>query len=135
MKRSLLGGLCLSAALLSFSPAHAQVYVYPQQGQSPEQQSADQRDCQNSASAQTGYVPGQQGQVGRNTLRGGARGAAAGAIIGGVSGGSAGKGAGAGALLGGVTSGVRTASRENQAQSNWTRAFSACMQARGYSVG
>ena len=123
---------CLIAA--SASLVRAQVYVYPLQGQSPAPQQRDEGECYNWATRQTGYQPGQSGQVGRSGLRGAARGAAGGAIIGGISGGSAGKGAGAGALIGGLGGSARGAARDQNAQNNWTRAFEACMDARGYSV-
>jgi len=130
-------GITLTSLLvLGFlaTSASGQVYVYPEQGQSQAQQQSDQQECSSWASRETGYVPGQSGQVGKSAVRGGARGAAGGAIIGAASGGSAGKGAGVGALLGGVTSGVRGAAKDQQAQSNWSRAYIVCLEAKGYSA-
>lgn len=126
--------LALIAACLSLgAPALAQVYVYPLNNQSEAQQRSDEAECQHWAVNQTGYHPNQQSQVGRSAGRGAVRGGIGGAVIGGIAG-DAGKGAAAGAVIGGVGSGVRQSAAEDRARQNWTRAYAACLDARGYSV-
>jgi hypothetical protein len=139
--------LATSICLISATTATAQpkVAVYPAQGQSPAQQSADDSECQRWAAGQSGYDPanpqsnsGGKG-VGRETLRGGARGAAAGAAIGAIAG-DAGKGAAIGATAGGLKRGMqqrdqnRSGASQNPSETQYTNAFIACMQGRGYSA-
>ena len=134
--------------------AAAQVYIYPERGQSPQQQSRDQQECSGWAMQQTGYNPaappppppvssGPQGQV----VRGAAGGAALGAV-GGAIGGDAGKGAAIGAATGALFGAMKRArqSQEQQAQqqayqaqgaqrqADFSRALAACLSARGYTV-
>ena len=126
----------------SAATASAQgVYVYPQKGQTPEQQAKDQNECtqwakgQTAGAAQAAAPP--QGNRLRGTAGGAARGAAGGAAIGAIAG-DAGKGAAIGAVAGGV-GGRRNAKRQEaaaqqNAASSYDRAFGACMEGRGYSV-
>ena len=111
-------------------------HVYPQKGQSPQQQENDEIDCSNWATQQTGYRPSSSssddGVISNRALRGAARGAGVGAI-GGAIGGSAGTGAAVGAAVGGVTGGIRNHD-ENAQRDDFERAFTACMEGRGYSV-
>ena len=117
------------------------VYVYPQKGQTAEQQAKDQNECKQwaqgqTASAQQAAVPPQGNRL-RGTAGGAARGAAGGAAIGAIAG-DAGKGAAIGAVAGGV-GGRRNAKRQEaaaqqNAASSFDRAFGACMEGRGYSV-
>ena len=119
-----------------------QVYVYPTKGQTAEQQNRDQGECQNWAMQQTGYNPNQGSAPppSGGVIRGAAGGAALGAI-GGAIGGNAGKGAAIGAGAGALFGGVRQ-HRQAQEQTAYTqqmndayaRAYSACMQGRGYTV-
>jgi len=146
------------------STAAAQSYVYPQRGQSPQQQQQDYTNCSRWAVEQAGFDP----RSGRATsapppppdskvvgsgamVRGAAGGAALGAI-GGAIGGNAGKGAAIGAGVGAVFGGLRRHSEiqeEKEAhqreaamqrnviengQANYDRAFAACMTSYGYSV-
>jgi hypothetical protein len=107
------------------------LYIYPQKGQSKEQQEKDKFDCYQWAKGQTGFDPmarptatspppqqeAQQGGVGR----GAARGAAAGAV-GGAIGGDAGKGAAIGAASGAMIGGMRRRDqrrRQEQERANW----------------
>ncbi len=129
-------------ALLS-GPALAQSYVYPAKGQSPQQQQQDQANCQGWAMQQSGVNPaappppsGGDGQVARGATRGAAVGA-----IGGAIGGNAGKGAAIGATTGALVGGVRRrdqrrAAEASQAQASdaYARAYSACLEGRGYTV-
>ena len=100
-------------------------------------------------------APAQQTKsVARGAAVGGVGGAALGAGIGAIAGGSsgAGKGAGIGALAGGTLGGVRSHSQNQQAEqaqrqreqeqvaqyqqgrNNYNRAYSACLEGRGYTV-
>ncbi len=121
----------------------AQGYVYPAKGQSPEQQQRDQGECSGWAMQQSGAnpaavppPPGPQGQV----VRGGARGAAVGAVGGAIAG-DAGKGAAIGAATGALVGGMKRADQrraadqaQSQASAAYNRAFSACLEGRGYTV-
>jgi hypothetical protein len=131
--------------------------VYPAKGQSAQQTAKDKQACtawaqqQGSAyHAAAGPPPMEEADSG-GMVRSGARGAALGAI-GGAIGGDAGKGAaigaavfGAGRLLHNLGASRRNEEREEdwqtrqaQAQAarrqHFDRAFSACMQGRGYTV-
>jgi hypothetical protein len=141
------------ALLLGFSvqSALAQQYVYPKEGQSPQQQQQDEYACYQWAVQQTGFDPTKaapppppppppSGGVARGALRG----AAGGAIIGAIAG-NTGKGAAAGAVMGGIGGGVKQnsaqqqqaaaqASSANNAAAAYERAKATCLQARGYAV-
>jgi hypothetical protein len=142
MNRTLIGFALLLAGAAA---AASGMYVYPQKGQSADQQSKDQNECYNWARAQSGVDPGAPPQTGgpgspgrvRGTAGGAARGAAAGAAVGAIAG-DAGKGAAAGAVVGGVGGRRRAVAGEQAAaaetRSAYDRAFAACMDARGYSV-
>lgn len=128
-------------------------FVYPAQGQSVDEQAADEGQCRSFAQQQTGFNPSQgpayysSGSSGGEMVGGAARGAALGAI-GGAIGGNAGKGAAIGAGVGAAGGLMRrgqkrrsadNANQQAQAQynqnlSNYHRAFGACMQGRGYTV-
>jgi YMGG-like Gly-zipper len=131
----------------------AQPMIYPQKGQSPQQQQQDQGECHVWAMQQSGYNPSTPTAAppppppGGGAARGAARGAAVGAV-GGAVGGDAGKGAAAGAAAGAVFGTMRRneQNRQYQAQvssqqqqtaglqANYNRALAACMQGRGYTV-
>ena len=134
-------------------PAASQTFFYPTQGQTPQQQQADQGQCHVWAVQNSGFDPAQAQAPQSSTqreggaLRGAGRGAALGAI-GGAIGGNAGRGAAIGAGVGGLFGGMRQRDRNRQAQSqqqqqqaaysqrqaDYSRALSACMSGRGYSV-
>lgn len=142
MKRTAM--LACAGWLAMAAPAWAQqVFVYPQKGQSQQQQDIDTAECTRWAKQQSGVdpnAPKQQEQLGSNargTVGGAAKGAAVGAAVGAIAG-DAGKGAGAGAVVGGVA-GRRGSKRNKQAAAaettnTYQRAFAACMDGRGYSV-
>jgi hypothetical protein len=134
--------------LLTLAPtlAGAAPFVYPQKGQSADQQSKDEYECYKWAKSQSGVDPGTpppqaggpgSGQRAGRTVGGAARGAAVGAGVGAIAG-DAGKGAAAGAVVGGVAGRRRAIAGEQQqaaaATNAYDRAFAACMDARGYSV-
>ncbi|MBI2883446.1 MAG: hypothetical protein HYY11_06025 [Candidatus Methylomirabilis oxyfera] len=99
-------------------------YAYPQKGQTAEQQSRDQYECQEWAKQQSGYEPG-AGTAARGAGIGGVigalGGAAAGAAIGAATGG-----------IGGVVVGGSGAYAKNK--DGYDRAYAACMTGRGYVV-
>lgn len=130
--------------------AHAEVFVYPKQGQPQDQFQRDQFECHKWAEEQTGVNPSQPSasvapapQQG-GAIRGGARGAAVGAI-GGAIGGNAGKGAAIGAGVGAVAGRMRQNSANQQAAQQaeasqqaslqrYDQAYGACLSGRGYQV-
>ncbi|MBC5773645.1 hypothetical protein H8S95_06190 [Pontibacter sp. KCTC 32443] len=135
------------------------LYVYPAKGQSNEQQQKDESECYNWAIQQTGLNPANmpkvQGAAPTETsstgeaLKGGAAGAAAGAAIGAIVGGGAGEGAAIGGITG-VIAGRRRGKKQEKAeqqqiqasvsaqeQENWSRyirAFSGCIEGKGYTI-
>ena len=136
--------------------------IYPEEGQTGEQQLADQLECYRWSTQQTGWDPNQAEAVLReqhgsamaqmDAARGGAiggaaRGALAGLAIGAIAG-DAGRGAAIGATAGGLTGGMRSQRQRQQTQGRferdleafegqlavWDRNYVACMQARKYVV-
>lgn len=135
--------------------------VYPDKGQSRQQQEQDKYQCYEWAKGQSGFDPmkeptatappptreAPQGGV----LRGGAGGALIGVTAGAIAG-DAGKGAAIGAATGALIGGLRRreqVAREEQQQQQWAeqqvasyqqgrstynRAYSACLEGRGYTV-
>jgi hypothetical protein len=146
--------VALLGAALAVSASAQQMYVYPQRGQSEQQQQRDRGECHVWAVQQTGYdptagvpPPPPSSAPTTGTGRGAARGAAVGAI-GGAIGGNAGKGAAIGAATGAVFGTMRRnnqiradqaqqqayANQVGQEQANYHRAVAACLSARGYTV-
>jgi hypothetical protein len=132
------------------------VYVYPKHKQTSSQQANDESVCYKSAKTKTGVDPANlqpatsppttQWQGG--AVRGAAGGAAVGAAVGAI-GGNAGTGAGIGAALGAVRGRrMQTAAnnaeqhyaqatvqaQQSQKMNNFRRAFSACLESKGYTV-
>lgn len=146
-------GLLLGAAI--GHQAQAQGYVYPSQGQTPEQQASDEAECSSWATQQTGVDPSQPapqvqssgGSTGGDVLGGAATGAALGAI-GGLIAGDAGTGAAVGAgvgAAGGLFNSIGRDREQSQAQEQvnaqhqaalqeYYRARAACLSGRGYTV-
>jgi hypothetical protein len=153
-KRVLVLALLWIGLLVRASVIGSELYVYPNKGQSPEQQSRDRYDCHTWAVQQTGVDP-TRAQASTPTppppkggvFKGAARGAAVGAIGGAIAG-DAGEGAAIGAATGGVIGGMKQrgqARSQQQAQANqaakqqsayaaYDRALSACLSGRGYTV-
>ena len=141
-------------AWVPVAQAHG-LFIFPNDGQSQDQQDKDEFQCIRIARDRTGFDPmaTPTATAARPETRGGAvRGAAGGALLGTAVGAIAGdtrRGALAGAAGGGLLGGMRrNDSRRQQDQwaqeqaaiyqadrAQWERAFSACMQARGYTVG
>lgn len=131
------------------------VFVYPQKKQTSEQQAKDESECYSSAQKQTGIdptappaPPQQVPQKRGGAVRGAAGGAAGGAAIGAIAG-DAGEGAAIGATVGAVhgrrqqkranKQAEQAAQQQSQAQQQgqldtFRRAFSACIDSKGYSV-
>ena len=148
----------ITALLFSAGTAFAsELYIYPAKGQSSEQQDKDKFECYNWAKNDTGFdpmavpttstaPPSSQKKSG-GVVRGGLGGAALGAIIGDSS-----KSAKRGAVAGGLIGGVRQSSQNRQTEqnrqqweqqesanyannrNNYNRAYSACLEGRGYTV-
>ncbi|MGO9931534.1 MAG: glycine zipper 2TM domain-containing protein [Steroidobacteraceae bacterium] len=141
-------------------PPPQRVFVYPAQGQSPQQADRDRYECHNWAVQQTGVDPSRVASYQQVVVQpanppgsGAVGGAVAGAIIGSIIAGP--WHAGAGALVGGATGAVvgsaADANAQKQAQQTqqqinqaaaagqaqgdaYRRAFGACLTARGYTV-
>lgn len=140
------------------------MYIYPAQGQTPEQQTADEEACTDWAEAQTGLTL-QSGSVDTQAAAaaaqqqaadatqgaavvGAAKGAVAGVAIGAIAG-DAGAGAAIGAIAGGIAGRRAKKQAEGQAAqqgaaqaqaqadqnlSTFKKAAGACLDGRGYSV-
>lgn len=157
MKRIVYIGSMLLVATCTMSSVLAQnLIIYPAKGQSPEQMEKDKFECYSWAKQQTGVDPmvasAQQPSASQESTGGGAvRGAAKGAVVGvgiGALAGNAGKGAAIGAASGGALGGLRSrnqrkqteqiqqqqASQTNQKINEYNRAYSACLEAKGYTV-
>lgn len=133
------------------------LHVFPANNQDQATQDADETECYKWAINQTGYDPinptvVQSEQVDTSAdgtaVRGSARGAAGGAAVGAIAG-DAGKGAAIGATVGAARGiGAKKGGDAQQQQANdqaaanasadlaadYNKAFSACMEAKGYSV-
>ena len=155
MKTRSLLALHLVTLALAAPVAAQKPIVYPAKGQSSAQQQKDDAECYAWAKQTTGIDPAvvasspppqQTGPAGGGgqRVRGAARGAAGGAAIGAIAG-DAGTGAGVGAVVG-TMAGGRQARQQQAAQnqqavtqqqeliSTHYRAFSACMEGRGYTI-
>jgi hypothetical protein len=138
-----------------------ELMVFPAKGQTKDQQEKDEFDCYRWAKDQSGFDPmevpkatapppqeeAKQGGVARGAARGAVTGLAVGAIAG-----DAGKGAAIGAAGGGLIGGARRRDQkareekkqeqwaQNQAanyqqnRNNYNRAYSACLEGKGYTV-
>jgi YMGG-like Gly-zipper len=161
LMRRVVAGAFVTALAVPPAALAQQVYVYPERGQSPQQQQQDRYQCHTWAVQQTGFDPttaaaappppppstAPQGQV----VQGAARGAAVGAVGGAIAG-DAGKGAAAGAAMGGLIGGMKRRDQQAQSQqaysnqvsqqqaaqaqasSAYNRALAACLSGRGYTV-
>ena len=161
-RRAFLGGSRIGAMLAALLCAVrgagaadlADILVYPQAGQTPEQARRDRYECHNWAVGQTGVVPAQgpdpqeaereerAERVGK-VVAGAAVGAAAGSIIRGSRDyRDAGDGALGGAVLGAIAGAVIGERQKNDDDDEedagfdeYLRALDACMSGRGYSLG
>ena len=145
----------LFTLLMSLSHLHAQMFIFPQKGQSPDQQEFDEFTCYKWAKEQTGFDPNQQAAATsapkqkRGGMLGGAMGGAALGAIGGAIAGNAGKGAaigaGVGAGAGLLKQGAdnsrsqkkyqKQVSQNQQNRGTFNRAYGVCLEGKGYKVG
>ncbi|MCK5468975.1 MAG: hypothetical protein KAI99_10700 [Cyclobacteriaceae bacterium] len=133
------------------------LYVFPAKDQDQKTQDADEMACYKWAKEQTGVDPInppeiQAEEVDRSVdgtaVRGAARGAAAGAAIGAIAG-DAGQGAAIGAVAGGLrgrrakvvgdemeqqANNQAAAAQTQEMMDNFNKAFSACLEGKGYTV-
>lgn len=112
------------------------VAAYPARGQSAEQTSRDQAECQAWAKQQTGFDPVTDTAKGAGigAALGALTGAAAGAAIGAAAG-NPGKGAAIGAAAGGIGgAGIGGARGYTKNSQGYDRAYAACMDSHGYTV-
>ena len=154
----------LFVSFLTLSTVQAQsiasslgLYVFPANNQNEATQEADEMACFTWAKNQTGYDPINPTQVvgaevdrsaDGSAIGGAAFGAAGGAAIGAIAG-DAGKGAAIGAVVGGVrgrrskvvgderqqqANNQAAAAKANELANDYNKAFSACMQGKGYTV-
>ncbi|GAN32701.1 MAG: hypothetical protein UZ01_01545 [Candidatus Brocadia sinica] len=149
------GMLFVTTCTMGSVPAQ-NLIIYPAKGQSQEQMEKDKFECYSWAKQQTGFdpmvvstqqTPASQGSTGGGAVKGAAKGALVGAGIGAIAG-DAGKGAAIGAASGGAFGGLRSRSQRKQAEqvqrqqvsqtnqriSEYNRAYSACLEAKGYTV-
>jgi hypothetical protein len=143
-------------------PPPQKVFVYPTNGQSPQQTDRDRYECHVWAVQQTGVDPSRPGTnpsarvivqpatpPGANTASGAITGAILGTLIGGPNNGGAGfiLGAATGAVIGSAADAnaqaqakqtqaqINQAAAQGQAQADaYRRALSACLEGRGYTV-
>ena len=156
MKVCVIPAAILAAMAWSVPSSAQDLYIYPNDGQSQEQQDADEFQCYKWARDESGFDPmatptateppppqeARKGGIGRGALRG--------AAIGGIVDGSDGAktGAAAGAAIGGMRRADQNR-RQAQAQQQWeqeqiqnyeqgrnsyNRAYAACLESRGYTV-
>lgn len=133
------------------------LYVFPSNDQDKDQQELDEYKCYKWAKEQTGFNPTNPTQVQAeqvdkspdgSAVVGAAGGAAAGAAIGAIAG-DAGKGAAIGAVVGGLRgrrskavgdqmeqqqNNQAAAAKEKELLDGFKKAFSACMEGKGYTV-
>lgn len=157
MKISIITGLSGIILLGTMNVAMADLMIFPAKGQSDATMEQDKFSCYGWAKGQTGFdpmkvpttsipPPSQQKQSG-GVVRGAVRGAALGAIIGDSSKSARNTGA-AGALIGGVRqNSANSKTQQNTEQwkqqeassyannrSQYDRAYSACLEGKGYTV-
>lgn len=140
-------------SLTPLAGAHG-LFIFPNNAQSLDQQDLDEFQCIRIARDRTGFNPmatptatTRAPQTQGGVVGGAARGALLGTAIGAATG-NLGRGARIGAAGGGVMGGMRRAdsnrqqdqwAREQSAnyrreRNNWNRAFTACMESRGYTI-
>ena len=151
MKRIMYAWGMLFIASCTMESVFAQnLIIYPAKGQSQEQMEKDKFDCYSWAKQQTGFdpmvastAPQQSSASKESTVTGAAKGAAVSAGVGAIEG-DAGKGAAVGAAFGGLRGRhqkkqaeqvqQQQVSQANQKINEYNRAYSACLEAKGYTV-
>ncbi|MBN2437436.1 MAG: hypothetical protein JXL20_02430 [Deltaproteobacteria bacterium] len=147
--------VCAVAVMMAANAYAAQDPIaFPAKGQSNQQMEGDKYACYSWAKGQTGFDPMQAPTATApppptkgGAVKGAAGGALAGAAIGAVAG-DAGKGAAIGAVAGGLVGGARRQQSNKEQQQyaqqqsaayeqkrgEYNRAWSACMEGKGYTV-
>jgi hypothetical protein len=160
----IVSGILAAMLLMPFGSSFAwaqEPIIYPNKGQSQEAQDKDKYECYGWAKQHSGFdpmapptastPPPQAGAKEGGVVKGGVIGGLGGAAIGAIAG-NTGKGAAIGAASGALFGGIRRhnqttreeqagqqwaqqeTSRYSQGRSEYNRAFSACMEGRGYTV-
>ena len=152
--------ICVSATLnlvVFMTSAQSEMFIFPKDGQSAEQQELDEFTCYKWAKNRTGVDPNQPAQATASStsrrrgggILGSAMGGAALGAIGGAIAGDAGKGAAIGAAVGGGAGLLRNrrnriesedrrqqaAAQQQQSGQSFNRAYGVCLEAKGYKVG
>jgi hypothetical protein len=157
-------GIVGVALCVAVSASGAELYIYPQKGQSAQQQEKDKFECYGWAKGQSGFDPmappttrtappkREGGSVAGGAAGGAVGGAAVGAVAGAIRGKRVGKataiGAGTGGMIGGMGAAGRNAKDEKslrdweqneanayaQRRREYNRAHAACLEGRGYTV-
>src|SRR5262245_5494610 len=144
MRTAIVLALSGTLTLTLSAGVRAEMYAYPDKGQSTKQQQRDKRECQDWATQQTGVDPSKSATA--RKPGGMAGGAAVGAARGAAEG-EAGEGAARGAVRGRLLSAIRRRREERQEDSgaaggepqqgrrdDYDRAYAACLTGRGYTV-
>ncbi len=143
--------------VLFIAPSQSEMFIFPTDGQSAEQQELDEFTCYKWAKNRTGVDPNQPAQATASStsrrrgggILGSAMGGAALGAIGGAIAGDAGKGAAIGAAVGGGAGLLRNrrnriasedrrqqaAAQQQQSGQSFNRAYGVCLEAKGYKVG
>jgi uncharacterized protein YcfJ len=148
---------CLLTLLMLGQAMAQELFIYPANGQSADQLDKDKFECYSWAKRDTGFDPmalpttSSAPPRGQKKSGGAVTGALGGAVLGGILGDS-GRSAKRGAVAGGLIGGVRQSSQNtktDQKRSDWeskesanyannrnnyNRAYSACLEGRGYTV-
>ena len=160
-KHFIAASLATALAFSATASLGSDLFIYPNNGQTSEQQQRDRYECHIWAKDQTGYDPSQTGltmpappqnESNSNSLKGAVSGAALGAAVGAVTGKSVGETAAIGAGAGLLTSRMKNRRAEKKAEktyeaelansqayihaknTEYNRAISACLTGRGYTV-
>ena len=154
MKRILTAVVLVAFTVVTTGLGEAEMFVYPKNSQTKEQQEQDEFSCYKWAKEQTGFDPNKPVEQASapaapkgGAVSGAAKGAAVGAI-GGAIGGDAGKGAAIGAGVGAAAGAHKRRKGEKQQAAaqqqaaeqkevsldGYQRAFGACMEGKGYTV-
>jgi outer membrane lipoprotein SlyB len=153
------GSVTVDTSKMTYNQISASLglFVFPSKGQTNQQQKTDEYECYKWATQQSGIDPMNPPQVKPDSVKTGAdgsavKGAAKGALVGAAIGsvtGDAGDGAAVGAIAGGAggmrQKRVTNARKKEQAQAsaaqqqqaildNYKKAFSACIEGKGYTI-
>ena len=154
MKNLLRNTLALVLVTAGTSAYADDFFIYPAQGQTAAQQQTDEGECFVWARDRTGFDPLAQTTApppqAQSRSGGAVRGAAGGAAIGAIAGDSddAAKGAAIGALIGrsrqnrqnraaqeqAQAQAAQTSANQNASRADYNRAYTACLEGRGYTV-